>query len=116
MALTCKQCGKRSYSEWCWRHKPRKPIESKKPIPKQSDKEKEYQKYKEEVLRPALIERDGNNCWCCGRPAYVDEKLDIEHKLTKGSRPDLKRELRNLRLYCRYPCHDNKTNNVLCVH
>ena len=123
MAKTCTVCGKRSYSEYCVSHKPRKPIKTnsvlktKKRPKQQSDKEKEYQVWKEQVARPALIERDGGNyCTCCGRPAYNGEKLDIEHTLTKGSRPDLKRDLDNLTLMCRYPCHFRKTNGLICEH
>jgi hypothetical protein len=88
----------------------------KKRIRQQSDKEKDYQVWKETVARPYLIERDGNKCGCCERPAYPNEKLDIEHELGKGSHPELKRELSNLRLYCRFPCHRKKTDHIPCLH
>jgi hypothetical protein len=117
----CKTC-QSPYHSAMW-HKPRKPIAVKTPLPRptkrikqQSDKEKEYQVWKETVARPYLIERDGNKCACCKRPAYSNEKLDIEHTKGKGSHPELKRELTNLRLYCRFPCHANKTNEVECSH
>lgn len=104
-------------------HKERKPLprstapikRGKRPKP-MSTKEQEYQDYKESVLRPALIERDGNRCSCCGRPAHPNEKLDIEHTLNKGSHPELKRDLKNLHLYCRFPCHRNKTDGIQCSH
>lgn len=92
------------------------PFKKKKAIPKQSAKEQEYQIWKEEIARPILIERDGNKCSCCGRPARRGEKLDIEHTLTKGSRPDLKRDLDNMKLFCRFPCHRNKTDGKICLH
>jgi hypothetical protein len=75
-----------------------------------------YQQWKEEIARPFLIKRDGNRCSCCLRPARTNEKLDIEHTKTKGSRPDLKRDLRNLSLMCRIPCHRNKTDDIACEH
>lgn len=110
MAKHCLRCGKRCYGDFCFQHK------SRKAIPKQSAKEIEYQTWKEEVARPHLIWRDGNKCFCCGRAAYPNEKLDIEHKLGKGTRPDLKRVLRNLRLFCRFPCHAAKTLGKVCNH
>lgn len=112
----CIVCGARAYSDYCFRHKPRKPIETKKRIRQQSDKELEYQKWKEEVARPFLIARDGNLCSCCGRDAYPGEKLDIEHTLGKGSHPSQKRDLNNLTLMCRFPCHRNKTDGKKCDH
>lgn len=87
-----------------------------KPIPKQSDKEKEYQAWKEEVARTYLINKYRNKCNCCNRPAFSHEKLDIDHILGKGSRIDLKTNLNNIQFLCRYPCHDNKTNNRVCEH
>lgn len=84
-------------------------------IKQQSDKEKLYQVWKEEVARPALILRDGNRCSCCGQYYSVRDKLDIEHTLTKGSRPDLKRDLNNLTLMDRI-CHNKKTDGKPCVH
>lgn len=116
MARSCTVCGKRAYSDFCVQHKPRKPIAVSKRPKQQSDKEKDYQKWKEEVARPALIERYGNFCSCCGRPAKAGEKLDIDHIENKGSHPELKRELSNLQLLCRVPCHFRKTNNLLCFH
>lgn len=110
MAKQCIVCGKRAYSNYCVQHKPRKRI------PQQSAKEMDYQYWKETEARPFLIKRDGNECHCCGRPALFSEKLDIEHTEGKGSHPERKRDLTNLRLFCRYPCHDNKTNNRECIH
>ena len=81
-----------------------------------SAKEQEYQYWKENTARQAVIERDGNHCQCCLRPAYESEKLDIDHVLSKGSRPDLKRSIDNMQLLCRWPCHRNKTDRKECLH
>lgn len=117
--VICKHCKavNRHYSTFC----PFKPLTKnalkiRKRIKQQSDKEIEYQRWKEEVARPALIERDGNRCSCCSRPAYEEEKLDIEHTLNKGSHAGLKRDLNNMTLMCRFPCHFHKTNNKPCLH
>lgn len=87
-----------------------------KTITKQSYKEQIYQEWKEGVARLKIIKRDGNLCQCCGRQANNEEKLDIDHIISKGSRPDLKTDLNNLQLLCRAPCHFKKTNNILCLH
>jgi hypothetical protein len=112
----CTGCGGSGhYKTFCHRTAKRVPRATKRPR-QQSDKEMGYQRWKELTARPYLIQRDGNRCSCCKREAHIGEKLDIEHTLTKGSRPDLKRDLDNLTLMCRWPCHDNKTNNRGCVH
>lgn len=108
--IHCSFCGSDThYVTWCWRRKTKK-------VRPQSDKEMSYQTWKETVARPHLIKRDGNWCYCCWRPAEGDEKLDIEHTKGKGSHPESKRELKNMRLYCRFPCHRNKTDNIPCLH
>lgn len=102
-------------------HKPRTALKrtalprATKRIKQQSTKEIAYQTYKETVLRPALIERQGNVCFCCHRPAEVNETLDIDHVIGKGPRPDLKRTLSNLVFLCR-SCHRNKTDHIACLH
>lgn len=97
-------------------HKPRKALTARVRPKKMSDKERDYQEWKEAVARPYVVERDGNKCQCCGRPAYLNEKLDLDHIKGKGSHRELKRELSNLQLLCRYPCHQNKTDNKECLH
>lgn len=107
--VVCKHCGSKwHYSSMC--------PNIQKPIPRQSAKEISYQVWKETVARPFLTKRDGNSCHCCGRPAWEGEKLDIEHELGKGSHPELKKDLDNLRLFCRIPCHRNKTDGKPCLH
>lgn len=117
----CTVCNKRAYSEYCVAHKPRKPIQTK-TVPKrgkrpkqQSVREIQYQQWKEEIARPYLVKLYNNVCSCCGREAGINEKLDIEHTLNKGSHPELKRDLDNLTLMCR-PCHRLKTDGIQCSH
>lgn len=111
----CKTCGSdKHYTYACYQN--RKPIIIKHRPNKQSAKEIAYQDWKETIARPALIARDGNQCSCCHRPAYDGEKLDIEHTKGKGSHPELKKDLNNLTLMCRIPCHKNKTDGKKCLH
>lgn len=106
----CKSCLREGhYKTFC-------PFTRRKPINKRSTKQEQYDTWLESVARPFLIQRDGNYCICCKRAAKVGEKLDIEHTLTKGSRPDLKRDLNNLTLMCRFPCHRSKTDAKPCFH
>lgn len=95
--------------------RPNRPIVVRRALPKQSQKEKDYQQWKETVARPFIIKRDGNMCSCCMRPAYEGEKLDIDHIKGKGSHPSLKRDLDNFQLLCRV-CHQRKTDHLPCLH
>ena len=68
-------------------HKPRKPIATRS-VPKrtkrprqQSDKEKEYQVWKEKIARSYLIMQTGNRCACCGLYFSVRDKLDIDESV-----------------------------------
>lgn len=65
-----------------------------------------------DVGRPAVIKRDGEKCACCGS---TWDDLTVDHIKTKGSRPDLKRDINNLQLLC-YVCHRNKTDHIPCLH
>jgi hypothetical protein len=118
MAKQCQYtgCNRNCYGEYCYLHKARKPLRSHVHPKKQSDRELDYQAWKEAVARPYVVERDGNRCMCCGRPAYPREKLDLDHIKGKGSHADSKRDLQNLQLLCRFPCHRNKTDHVDCIH
>lgn len=90
----CLVCSKRAYSAYCTVHKPRKPI---------SRQGKHYNLWQK--TRREFIKRNPNNiCDVCGGKA-----TDIDHIKTRGSRPDLRYELSNLRWICRN-CHNNKHN------
>lgn len=73
---------------------------------------REQAKWIKEVGRPAVIERVGERCVCCG----TRYNLTVDHIKSKGSRPDLKRDIDNLQLLCLYPCHRNKTDHIPCLH
>lgn len=117
--VICKFCGatNKHYSTWCRQKPPSKSgLKIRKPIKKQSDKELEYQAWKEEYARPFVINRDGNICQCCGRAAYEGEKLDLDHIEAQRGIKSLKWNVKNLHLLCRWPCHRNKTDNKPCLH
>lgn len=116
MAHTCVVCGVRAYSSRCFRHKAKKPLQSLRKPRRQSAKELEYQVWKETVARPFIIERDENKCQCCGQYARFGEKLDIDHVVGKGADASGKRDVDNMQLLCRFPCHRRKTDRLECTH
>ena len=68
-------------------------------------------KWIKEIGRPELIRRYGEVCNCCG----THDDLTVDHIKTKGSRPDLKKNIDNLQFLC-FVCHRNKTDHLTCVH
>lgn len=64
-----------------------------------------------DVARPYLDKTFGHVCAKCGKGDYGMHILDVDHKLTKGSRPDLKQDLDNIQYLGRIPCHQDKTDH-----
>lgn len=71
-----------------------------KAITKRGKRQVEYEKWRDEVAIPYLEKTYGHKCAYCG----VGGKLDVNHKLKRGSHPDLKMELTNIEYACR-SCH-----------
>jgi len=61
---------------------------------------REYIKWRDEIAIPYLDKTSGHSCNCCG----VGGKLDVAHKLKRGSHPHLKMSLENIEWKCRN-CH-----------
>ncbi|RLC35902.1 hypothetical protein DRH27_06090 [Candidatus Falkowbacteria bacterium] len=97
MSKTCSVCGERSYSDFCFRHKPRKRISQK------GRKTLEYEVWRDTVAIPHLNEK-GRRCALCGST----KRLDVDHIKKRGSHPELRMELSNVRFLCR-SCHINET-------
>lgn len=102
----CVKCGNKAHSEYCFRHKPRKPIRQR------GKAYMAWTTYRENVAKPYLDRTVGHTCACCGRG---DRHLDVDHIINKGSRPDLKYDLNNMQYLCR-PCHRAKTDRQVCNH
>lgn len=98
MAKACSVCGKRAYSDYCVQHKPRKAIEQK------GNKTIEYEHWRDNVAKPYLNDKYGYHCALC----WSQEALDVDHIQKRGSHPELKMELSNVRYLCR-PCHIKAT-------
>lgn len=112
--IVCTICGANwHYQSFC-PLKPKKPIKISKRPRKVSDKQAEYNLWLEEVARPAVIARDGPNCACCG---LLHPPMDLDHVLNKGGLyAALKRDIGNLQLLGRFPCHRRKTDKKPCPH
>lgn len=74
-----------------------------KPIGKQGLR---YKSFRAKTAYPYLVATYGEKCAICG---VTGLPLDVDHKLKRGSHPELKYELTNLQLLCR-ACHDRKDN------
>lgn len=84
-----------------------------KPIRKVSSKQASYERWLIKEARLAVIERDGDICRCCFRVHYPH---DLDHIDGKGHNPSRKRDINNLQILGRFPCHNNKTDNKPCYH
>ena len=93
--------------------KPIKQIKKRKRLARVSAKQAAYEKWLINVARPYVINRDGDICRCCLRVHYPH---DLDHIIGKGTRPDLKKNLDNLQILGRFPCHRLKTDNKDCKH
>lgn len=105
----CKECGK-SFPQYnttvticqvCAFNRYSKPA---KPITRIGKRTKEYNKWRLESAVPYLDNKYGHKCAICG----ADGKLDVDHIKKRGSHPELKMELTNVRWLCR-PCHVKET-------
>ena len=91
--MQCLICQKRSYSDYCVQHKPRKRIN---PMGKRT---LEYNEWRDTVAIPYLDATYGR---ICATPdCMVTTKLDVQHKQKRGSHPELKMNLNNVEYLCR---------------
>lgn len=88
----------------------RKPLK-RTPIQHKGKRTLEYEKWRDEVARPYLIEKYGEACVDCGGERCGNKQLDVDHIEGRGSHADLKMSIDNVQLLGRYPCHDDKTNH-----
>lgn len=105
------------YTSMCPRNQ--KPIQTRKPLKrstkpiKQKGRETlEYERWRDEIARPHCIERDGELCQLCFGERCGNQQLDLAHIDGRGAHHEKKRNLANVRLVGRYPCHYNETNHL----
>lgn len=69
-----------------------------KPIAKKGRETKLYETFRDKVAKPYLDKKYGHVCsvkWC-----NVTENLEVDHIKTRGSRHDLKFDVKNMRYLC----------------
>jgi hypothetical protein len=70
-----------------------------KPIPQQGKQARLWATFRDEVARPFLDKNFG--CVCSREGCTVTTNLDVDHIQKRGSHPELKFEVSNLRYLCR---------------
>lgn len=103
-----KLCGVCSYSK-----AKKSPSKPRKPIQQRGREARKWDTFRDKVARPYLDKNYGIACVDCGvLPPTKDDgthyRHDVDHVKGKGSHPELKYDLRNLRYRCR-KCHIRKT-------
>lgn len=104
MSRYCIVCGNRAYSDYCFQHKPKKRITQK------GRATIEYEEWRDTVAIPYLNKHFGRVCAACGGERCHNRQLDVDHKIKRGSRADLKMDLNNVQYLGRFPCHFEKDN------
>jgi 5-methylcytosine-specific restriction endonuclease McrA len=113
--MKCKTCGKNSESEFCFQHKPRKPLPSGKGF--STVKLNKLDKSPSFDMKSFFLEiwnkRKKHECENCGK-WLGKEPLSymFDHLLEKNKHPDLKDEEDNIMLVC-LECHDLKTRGFI---
>jgi hypothetical protein len=113
--MKCKTWGKNSESEYCFQHKPRKPLPKTKllsKVVKKADFDNRASNMGAFFLR-IWNSKKKHNCENCGK-WLGKEPLSymFDHLLEKNKHPDLAFEEENIMLVC-LECHDNKTRGFL---
>lgn len=110
--MKCKTCGKNSEGEYCFRHKPRKPLPKSKSLSKTVNFDKRPSNMGGFFLQ-IWNNRKEHNCENCGK-WLGKEPLSymFDHLLEKNKHPDLAFEEENIMLVC-LECHDNKTRGFI---
>ena len=111
--MNCKVCGRKSESEWCFAHKPKKPLNASQKIQKSYKRVINDTLEMREFFRTIWNKRKKHDCENCGK-WLGSEPLSymFDHLLEKSKHPELKFEEDNIMLVC-LECHDNKTRGFL---
>lgn len=115
--MKCKTCGKNAESDYCFQHKPRKPLKTKmlttfNKTVKNVDNKRIISDMNAFFLQ-IWNKKKQHDCENCGK-WLGKEPLSymFDHLLEKSKFPELKYEEENIMLVC-LECHDNKTRGFL---
>lgn len=102
--MKCLVCGKRAYSDKCYKHKDRTPIVTRKPLPKatkpikkQGKVAKTWLKTRQEWFKQNPAE--GYSCYLCFQ-WLPKNQTQLDHVIPRSARPDLRNDLNNLMPVC----------------
>lgn len=110
--MKCKTCGKNSQSDYCFIHKPRKPLSSGKGLSKKSSKPSEKLD-KSSLMRQFFMrfwkENKQHVCEVCNKHLGDEPRTYMfDHVLEKSKYPELAFVEENIMYLC-LGCHDEKT-------
>lgn len=110
--MKCKTCGKNSQSDYCFIHKPRKPLSSGKGLSKKSSKLQEKLD-KPSEMKEFFMDFWKNNkqhtCEVCSKHLGNEPRTYMfDHVLEKSKYPELAFVEENIMYLC-LECHDEKT-------
>lgn len=119
--MNCTVCNKRSYSDRCVAHKPRKPIPASvlpirhKPLPPRIKRPRQAGKHAVKWIetRRDWIKQNWApgmviDCHYCHRPLTLDE-LSLDHKVARSRAPELRYQMSNL-VPCCLACNGSKAS------
>ena len=110
--MKCKTCGKNSQSDYCFIHKPRKPLSSGKGLSKKSSKtHKKLDKPSEmkEFFMDFWKNNKQHTCEVCSKHLGNEPRTYMfDHVLEKSKYPELAFVEENIMYLC-LECHDEKT-------
>ena len=91
-------------------------LKKSRPIKQRGKQALKWELFRDKVARPHLDKRDGIGCHKCGvmPPRRADGtygRHDVQHRLKRGSHPDLKFDVNNLEYLCR-DCHIEETDQL----
>lgn len=84
-----------------------------KPIRQKGKRTLEYERWRDTVAKPYLDKTYGRVCSSCAGSRCGNNQLDVDHIQNRGSHPELRMELSNVRYLGRFPCHYEKTAGIL---
>lgn len=103
--MGCRICDKKCIGEYCFRHKPRKPMQVKKPMNKVGRVTKKLLDQRAEYLQAFPAPHYCYYCLYVGIEEELPEKVvQVEHFYTKNNHPELRFDWSNLVKSC--PSHN----------
>lgn len=109
--MPCLVCSKKCMGEYCFQHKPRKPMRAKKPMKKIGRIGQKLLDQRKEYLKAFPAPHYCYYCEYVGIKEELDQRdVQVEHFLTKNNYPELRFDWSNLVKSC--ATHNKLKNNL----